>query len=808
MRRWLFALLIGLLAAALRMVLQPVLGDELPFIIAVPATALAALSQGAGPALLAAAIPMAAALIPGIPPELSGPRAASLCTGFAICALLLSLVGLVRRQGARDATYPASEPGSLGSWLRGVLLGAVLIPLTAFVGIAWWALERAKVEAESTAAHASQLALEHAQKTLEVARDIARATDEATIDDDETLRASEGRVHQRLADLARGAPAILNMNVWDAEGSPLAGSDLYPVDPQARVNDRAYFTQQRDRAFGVGISEVLTGRQSGKRLFNLVLRRSSADERFRGVVAISLSPDHFSTYYKSLVSDQPNLASFALLRTDGEILARWPPTPDGRTRALPDSPTLRSVQAGSLAGIHLLPQSQGREERLVSYRRLPGYPLYVAAGFSTTAMFAGWTRFLAILGAVMAPITAGLAWVAWVALRKTQQEQARSRELREQVARTAIAEKGALESQRLETLAVLTAGVAHDFNNVLAIVHNTLHLQRLKHPEQADEPQLKAMARAVNTGSRLTRQLMSFSRKQALKVEGVTLQSWLPSIQGLLETSLTRGVYASIDVSPDTSSIEVDVAELELAVLNLVVNANHALPRGGTIRIVAGNAPARTGCGPMVVIAVKDEGVGIAADVLPKVTEPFFSTRARGVGSGLGLSQVRGFCEHFGGALEIASEVGRGTEARMVLPAGAVTAHAEEVHGPVETEFLEGELLLVEDNDDLASTLATMLREAGLVVHRCRHAREALDHLATAEAKAMVALCDVAMPGDMDGIALAYRLRQDHPSLTVLLMTGYTDRLEDAVRGGFEVLPKPTPPAQLLRRLREVFSRG
>jgi two-component system NtrC family sensor kinase len=705
----------------------------------------------------------------------------------------------------RDESARLAPETPLTAWLRMVLVGAVCIPLTAFVVVAWWGLREAQKDAVATASRASMLAFEHAQATLAIASDIAGRTARFTAAPDDAVRLQEAALRQRLGDLAAGLPSIVNLNVWDAGGHPLVRSDQ-PVDPKASVADRPYFLQQqRDPALGLGVSEVIRGRQTGKELMNLTLRRPSPDGSFRGLVAVSLSPSFFREHYKALAAEDPRLASFALVRTDGVTLARWPPAPDGQPEPPPTQQTLQHVQAGDSDGTLVVPAEPGREARLVSFRRVPGYPVYVIAGFSRAAMLAEWVRFVTVLAAITLPITAGLAFVTWLALKKTRLEQATAAALREQIRRRSLAERSMLETQKLETLAVLTGGVAHDFNNLLAIVDTSLHIHRLKHPNEVDEPQLQAMSRAIRSGVRLTRQLLSFSRKQALKPETIQLQSWLPSAAELMRSTLGGQVTLECVAEPDTLPVTVDVGELELSLINLALNAKHALPDGGSFKVVARNAAAELPAAARVVICAQDDGIGIPRAMLPRVIEPFFTTREKGAGSGLGLSQVHGFCTQAGGSVTIASEEGQGTTVCMYLPA---SVHHKPADAPAlpraQPAPLQGRLLLVEDNEEVATATRNMLSGSGLDVVHVKSAGEALDYLASAPRPPDVVLSDIAMPGQINGIGLAFRLRDERPELPVLLTTGYAEQLNHAVSGGFEVLPKPMPPEDLLRRLREL----
>ena len=801
-------------AIGMRALLQVWLGESMPFVVAFPASALAALLWGTWPGLAVAVACAAAAALPFFDAHSPVGQKALNIGLFLVFAIVFCLVAgaldSYRRRHPPVAATAADDAAEtpLGTWLRMVLLGAVLIPLAVFLAVASWGLETARSDARTVASRATRLASEHAHGAFDTAAEVARKTDEITGGPDEEVLARHEALRQRLSDIATGLPVVLNMNVWDAAGRPLARSDAAP-ERRVQISDRDYFVELRDRPAtlepfnGFAVSDVIKGRQTGKPLMNLAQRRASADGSFRGMVAVSLDPEFFRRYYQSLTLEDTRLATFTLVRRDGAVLARWPALPEGQTRMPEDSEALQRMRRGETEGLVVRRDSVTLNTRQVSFRQVPGYPLYVVAGFSESAVFARWAHFLLVLAAVLAPITVGLVYVSWVALRKTRQESATAAALREEIGRRSAAEKAVLETQRLETLAVLTGGVAHDFNNLLAIVNASLHLHTRKYASQAGEPQVKAMARAIQSGVRLTRQLLSFSRKQALSPERVSLQGWLPAAADLLRTTLGNAVEFRHDVAADTADIFVDTAELELALINLAVNARHALPRGGHVTIFAANAGDVPG---RVLLQVRDDGVGIPADVLPRVLEPFFTTRERGSGSGLGLTQVNGLVTQTGGYLEIDSKPGFGTTVKLYFPAleagAGMLAPVAESGSP-----LRGKLLLVEDNLEVAASMAGMLSASGLRIDRAASAEEALERLSSAVVLPDVVLSDIAMPGAMDGIELAFRLRERYPDLPVLLATGYADKLEVATLGGLEVLAKPLSPQHLMRRLRALTQR-
>jgi len=798
-------------AVVIRALLQPLLGDAMPFLVAYPAVVLAASMWGIASGLSVAFACALVATLPWIPPTLPAADRPMHLGAFGLVAIFICLVCNLR---ARSSTAPGFDDTSTGvatplaTWLRAMVWGALFVPLTAFVAAAWWGYEHAVGEAKASAERTAVLVRGQAQRTFEIARDIAHRADAAAAGDDAAVRGREAEVHARLADMVAGLPSVVNLNVWDARGRPLARSDRFPTDRVVSVEDRPYFMRQKTAPVPLGVSEVLAGRQTGHELVNATIRRTGVDGQFGGVVAVSLAPAFFRDYYRSLAADNPALARLALLRTDGAILASWPSVRAGEDRRVAvDDAVFTHVRAGERSGqIEVRAADDGDDTRIVSFQRVGDFPLYVAVGVSRAAMLAGWLRFVGLLAAVLVPVTAGLTYVSIVALRKTRSEQAITAALNDAVARRAAAEKGMLESQKLETLAQLTGGVAHDFNNLLAIVSSSLHVHRHLHPEQADERHLQAVSRAVQSGTRLTRQLLSFSRKQALRPELITLQTWLPGAEGLLRSTLGSRIAMEIVVEPEVCAIRVDAAELELALINLALNAKHAMPGGGRLRISARNEGAPEDGTSMVVIGVADTGVGIAAEVLPRVFEPFFTTRMHEVGSGLGLSQVHGFCAQAGGHARIASVLEQGTTVDMVLPAEAPQPHPPTLAQDTDAGPLSGRVMLVEDNEDVAHSTAAILQASGLDVAHHWSADAALAALHEGSALPDIVLSDIEMPGRLSGMDLAFRLRERWPRLPVVLVTGYAKQLEEAVSGGLRVMPKPTPPLDLLRELRRAMT--
>ncbi len=360
------------------------------------------------------------------------------------------------------------------------------------------------------------------------------------------------------------------------------------------------------------------------------------------------------------------------------------------------------------------------------------------------------------------------------------------------------AEQALRQAQKMEAVGQLTGGIAHDFNNLLMVVGGGLDMIE----RGRASPQLMGgMRHSVERATALTRQLLTFSRRQSLNPEVVEPAALLPRLRTILSHSLRPGVDLAMSVEPGTWRAEVDAGEFELAVLNLVLNARDAMPDGGTVRVEArnevldGRNEARLR-GEFVAVAVSDSGHGMDAETMARIFEPFFTTKEPGKGTGLGLSQVYGLAGGSGGMVTVRSRPGEGAtftihlpRTRKPMPApppGAAEARAREED--------RGLVLLVEDTPSVATVATTLLHELGYDVVQAADADEALSRLEETRGIRAV-FSDVVMPGPMNGIALAREVRRRRPGMPVLLATGYSRESERSVE--FPVLRKPYQASEL-----------
>jgi signal transduction histidine kinase/ActR/RegA family two-component response regulator len=678
--------------------------------------------------------------------------------------------------------------------LRILALLCIGLPLLAYGVVGAVRYEQITTETEVRLDRALRIASEHARRVLETNESVlSRAIDAVGAADGRSIRANEKRIHQQLQAMAQNKPQLQGVWLLDRAGNLVASDRSHPAPADVNLADRAYFRWHQDRRGGLYVSQPLAGRSGGRTLFDLSRGRYSPDGSFAGTVSASLDPDYFEAFHGDLAADEPGLA-ITMLREDGAILSRWPALPDAPDSLAPDSPVMTLIRSGQTSGATRGVSSVDKRQRLLSFTKVGDYPVYLGTGMDVSEIRRRWLDEMSWLAAFGLPPLLALFLVARIAIGRTREALESAHRLNEETLARRRVEESLLQSQKLEALGRLTGGVAHDFNNALMVISNNLFLLKEKQPE-VDRARVASMERAVESATKLTRQLLAFSRRQALVPEYVRLQERLPSFRDLLEPVLGRQIELVVMTAQDTRPILIDPAEFELALINLAVNARDAMPGGGRLRIAARNAaldeiPPQLEP-PLVLIEANDSGSGIEPELLAKVFEPFFTTKPVGDGTGLGLSQIYGLCQRAGGLATIQSQVGVGTTVRLFFPAAAQRPADVAKHPPALPTDLAKTILLVEDNDDVAEALQPVLLSVGCQVTRLDRAAAAEEWLERQSRLPDVLLSDVVMPGEIDGLALAQRVRIRFPGLRVILITGYAEQMEAIARQGFEVIPKP-----------------
>jgi PAS domain S-box-containing protein len=350
------------------------------------------------------------------------------------------------------------------------------------------------------------------------------------------------------------------------------------------------------------------------------------------------------------------------------------------------------------------------------------------------------------------------------------------------------------QAQKMESIGQLSGGVAHDFNNILAAILGSLRLAQRKIAEGQDVNRfLDNAVQAAQRGATLTQRMLAFARKQELKIEPVDLVDIMRDMTELLGRTIGPGVTVRTTFPLGLPPAMVDRAQLELALVNLVVNARDAMPEGGDIVIGAERCVYNGDKRQFVCLTVTDAGEGMDPETLARAVEPFFTTKGVGKGTGLGLSMVQGMAEQCGGRFKLESEPGKGTKAKVWLPAaeGASRASSQPPAAVPRTRPLR--ILAVDDDPIVLLNTATVLADMGHSVLQAETAPAALSLLAENEVDLLIT--DYAMPL-MSGGELIDRARQTHPDLKVIVVSGYADVPEGAVLD-VPRLAKPFTDAEL-----------
>ena len=389
-------------------------------------------------------------------------------------------------------------------------------------------------------------------------------------------------------------------------------------------------------------------------------------------------------------------------------------------------------------------------------------------------------------------------------------------------------EQSLRQAQKMEAIGQLTAGLAHDFNNMLHIVTGALdRLKAKRGDDDAFERHHAAALAASERGARLTRQLLAFARRTRLEPKGTDLSQLVSSFGELLETSVGQKAGLSLNLRRRLPMVRVDQIHLEMVLLNVIVNARDASPDGGEItvatremRLDADAAARHLEPGDYAVLSVTDEGTGMTPHILARATEPFFTTKGVGQGTGLGLAMAHGFVQQSGGRLEIDSTPGRGTTVRMIFPKMAAEKDDRDPLAapngyqsrPVD-QTAPPLILVVDDSRETAEMAKEALTDIGYRVTVAYDAEEALRRFEEADASGdpfRLVFSDILMPGGANGLVLAERVHQRDPAVPVLLTTGYNDEmsLDGPKTNALEVLGKPYKRSEMIDRVQAALLHG
>jgi two-component system, NtrC family, sensor kinase len=627
---------------------------------------------------------------------------------------------------------------------------------------------------------------------------------------DAEIRASEQVLGADLKRIVYALTEIQSIWVFDENGHALLSTQEYPApNPPQGYARRDFFRVHIDPSMGTYIGDVFAA-PDGEKLFTVSRRRETPEGTFAGVIQASIFATDFDRFYASVVRSSG--LRFAILREDGTFLARFPRRSDWPLRVDANSVFHNHLDGGLFTATSPI----DGVERRVGIRKLEHWPIYVNVGIETQTIRSEWLAAMAPHLFFGIPATLILFATLAVVLQRTNRLYA------EQDRREA-AEDALRQAQKLEAIGHLTGGVAHDFNNLLTVIIGNLEIaqrQLTATTEAARDRLMRALANATRGAQRattLTQRLLAASRQQPLAPQPLDLNKLMSGLSDFLVRSLGEHISLKVVGAGNLWKVETDPAQLESAILNLVVNARDAMHDGGKLTVEMSNAyldeeycrrHIDLAPGQYVQIAVSDTGIGMTPDVMARAFEPFFTTKPLGQGTGLGLSQVYSFVKQTGGHVKIYSEPGEGTTVKVYLPRLVGEVGAEEVVSSIPVEGRPGEtILVVEDDDDVRSYVVETLRGLNYRVCEASDATGALRLIDYDGEHANLLLSDVMLPG-MNGRKLAEKVKRRQPGIKVLFMTGYSPSAvlhQGRLDADVAMIEKPLTSARLAAKVREIL---
>lgn len=582
-----------------------------------------------------------------------------------------------------DTAIPRRPRRGLTWPLRGLLAASLAVPLLLLAIASWQNLrlvqhqaeERITIEAGELGEH-DLTAFETYLLALSWIDERIRGQDWDHIEHDPEL--------QRLLSNLETLPQIDAVWVVDPAGRIRASGPAFPspVAPDKPIEDSYLAQKQHDEGILVGREGV--DPLTHHREFNISHRRPAPGGRFDGVIIVSAKAAYFSDFYSSMSAERG--FEVLLMRTDGSILASYPEQP--KPAFAPGDAFQKTIAAGSDHGLIRANSAADGIERIYAFRHISGFPVDVVFGMPTNDAIPSWRANLINYLLFAVPASLALFGMTFLAVRQIQREkiarwrwQATARRLRREMDRRALAEAELLQAQKIEALGQLTGGIAHDFNNLLAVLQGCLEMLNGRQADDRLQARVALALQTVERGEKLTAQLLAFARREPLSSARIDLNLELRRMTELLVRTVGSGIAIETDLAPDLWPVDADRTQLELAVMNLAINARDAMPDGGRLRLKTAN---RIGSGDpgsegrdFVELEASDTGTGMPPEVAARAFEPFFTTKKPGKGTGLGLSMIYGLAQHAGGTASLRSEVGHGTVVTLRLPRGRERRAAE-----------------------------------------------------------------------------------------------------------------------------------
>jgi signal transduction histidine kinase len=474
---------------------------------------------------------------------------------------------------------------------------------------------------------------------------------------------NDSRFRATLKERLKALPYVRALFVIGPGGFITHDTD-YPTTPRVSLADRPYFkAHQSDPDLGLHLAHPLRSRSVTVWFVSFSRRINRPDGSFGGIVVAAVEPRYFEHFYGGLSVGENSIISLFL--SDGTLLARSPEPEQAIGESFADSELFLARLPASPEGVYWSTSPIDNIERVLGYQTLDASPVIVQAGLSARSVFQPWRAHarVVLIGAV---VLLGLIGFLITLLQKYHE-----RELHEQAR--------LIQAQRLEALGRIAGGIAHDFGNTIRIIQSTFALLRPSLSHDSDAMSLLDDANRALKGARdMVGRLLAFARRQELRPESTRIDELISGFASILRQAAGPLVQIDLKLSGAAGTSFIDPVQLEAALLNLVLNARDAMPRGGTITIetesVAETRASATrdgygeGNAAWVQITVSDDGVGMSRKILDQAFDPFFTTKEPGQGNGLGLSQVLGFVQQSAGEIQRESQEGNGTKVRLRFP--------------------------------------------------------------------------------------------------------------------------------------------
>ncbi|WP_193727922.1 hybrid sensor histidine kinase/response regulator [Paraburkholderia franconis] len=693
--------------------------------------------------------------------------------------------------------------------IRAALAAAIIFPLLYLVASSWQDWKDRLVSATDATERSTRIAQEHAIKILDIDTALIQRVLDAVGDaDDASIRSREPAFHSLLQRLGGGYPQVLAISIFGRDGSLLASSRFFP-SPAVTIADRPDFQDALSRPQEMRISGPMRGKVKNLRTFNVSRARTDTRGHFLGMVSIAMQPEYFEGFYRDLLGED-GLMNIGLLRADGAILAWHPPLKRPAAAVAPGTPFANAISRATPSGIVIMQSTVDGERKILAFRRVGAYDAYVSSGYPVSAVRSAWLmRTGAISAATLIPSCA-LWYFLLFSLRRLKREESAWQKLAEEALLRQQLESNQQEVQRREMLGSLVGVVAHDFNNLMAAISSHAQAGLASQSISRLHDALRGVESAVLAGQGLTHRLLAVAGKQPLRAQAATLVQWLRNPR-LVDTALGDAITLRLQIDDNLWPVYVDLSELEVALLNLAINARDAMPSGGVVTLSASNTRARNVAAlnredaDYVRITVSDTGHGMTQETARRAFDPFFTTKPVGKGSGLGLSQVRAFCERMGGFVSLETSLTTGTSVCLCLPrSNEPEESADEHKGRASIMARERlHLLLVEDDALVAEAQQAMLESMGHCVEWKPDAIQALRRLKE-EHDFNAVLSDVQMPGGMSGIDLFETLKAEQPHLPIILITGFAEDVKRLEAIGVTAFLKPVRADALNNHLSRV----